>query len=83
MKDDGGPAFPTGSIGSHIGMSLRDWFAGQVLNGVISEGKLHPDTMESEIAQSCYEVADAMLEAQKVNESSASNTHNPAAAAGR
>ena len=42
--NDGGPAFPSwlptkaceGSAGLVEGMSLRDWFAGQALTGVIS-----------------------------------------------
>lgn len=42
-KDDGGPAFPTEpntqpGFYRHHGMSLRDWFAGQALAGMLSDG---------------------------------------------
>ena len=37
--NDGGHAFPMASdlLGHTPGMSLRDWFAGQALNGLISK----------------------------------------------
>jgi hypothetical protein len=64
MKD-GGPAFPVyGSekLYTPEGMSLRDWFAGQVLAGW-SEGELiiEPDAA----AAYCYALADAMLKARE------------------
>jgi uncharacterized protein YodC (DUF2158 family) len=32
---DGGPAFPVnGPSGDHPGMTLRDWFAGQIVIGL-------------------------------------------------
>ena len=34
---DGGPAFPY-TIGDHVGMSLRDWFAGQALVALLNTG---------------------------------------------
>ncbi len=71
-KNDGGPAYPSsndisfdvpgGRVGSsgHPGMSLRDWFAGQALAGLLSgfsgEVKWHNET-----ALIAYEAADAML----------------------
>ena len=65
-KPDGGPAFPhtleirygNGNQGSSVygGMSLRDWFAGQALNSIITGGFPVPN-----IAKAAYEVADAML----------------------
>lgn len=36
---DGGPAFPVGDQSTHpllIGMSLRDWFAGMALQGMLA-----------------------------------------------
>ena len=46
-KDDGGPAFPVSGVKIEAGlfqldpvfhgMSLRDWFAGQVMNGFASD----------------------------------------------
>ena len=64
---DGGPAFPTGD-GVFGGMSLRDWFAGQALVGLMSQmsGVLAMyDTDDPEqattVAFLAYKAADAML----------------------
>lgn len=60
--DDGGPAFGHGdhTHGGAPGMSLRDWFAGQALAGLIS-----PEYANAEIAaETAYMVADAMLAAR-------------------
>ena len=58
MKD-GGQAFPWGG-GIRGGMTLRDWFAGQALTGVIAHvngqgGNYH------QAADDAYAHADAML----------------------
>ena len=61
--DDGGPAFPSVDYGS-IGMSLRDWFAGQALAGVIAaccQDTLNFETREQLFARNAYAIADAML----------------------
>ncbi len=66
--NDGGPAFPVpdtyhpnGQVqyGSS-GMSLRDWFAGQALCGIMASGK---GTSNVEVwgAPHAYALADAML----------------------
>lgn len=68
-KQDGGPAFPTDhDYGSHgrqtvEGMSLRDWFAGQALVGIISTDCSHAMNVNhrSELA---YRIADAMIAAR-------------------
>ena len=71
MKDDGGQAFAgpahKGMDGAwhngQPGMSLRDWFAGQALVGILA----YPDpggTVKT-MAGIAYEYADAMLEARK------------------
>ena len=62
----GGPAFPISIPGCGDngcwGMSLRDWFAGQALGGVISTAAKGWGTIVPEgIAQNCYLFADAML----------------------
>lgn len=70
--EDGGPAFPVPQVtgtGSR-GMSLRDWFAGQALEGLFA-AEANPRTgVEVEpfnskhcpwFAQLAYELADAML----------------------
>jgi hypothetical protein len=63
-KNDGGPAHPvcTGNPDHwQKGMSLRDWFAGQALTGIIS----NPNNMRTEtfgtFARDAYIFADAML----------------------
>jgi hypothetical protein len=72
--DDGGPAFPTDDlwdkerVAVREGMSLRDWFAGQVLGGNwIGRGQadIELDGTPERMAQNAYRIADAMLEARK------------------
>lgn len=67
MKNDplhttrGGPAFPLPVPCSTdgIGMSLRDWFAGQIVSSVYAEAP-NNQTFES-IAMEAFRIADAML----------------------
>jgi len=65
--NDGGPAFPVASDiynGSGLcGMSLRDWFAGQALAGMLSS-EHRPDGNKLK-ADWAYELADAMLRARE------------------
>lgn len=81
--DDGGPAFAGGLFepqhgGSNDrepwnpGMSLRDWFAGQALVGMMAmpehdNGNFHNNCGEPFIgpAQYAYRMADAMIAARK------------------
>jgi len=45
-------------------MSLRDWFAGQALTGVITLSKNDTAALKDRavyIAEACYQIADAML----------------------
>ena len=67
-RQDGGPAFPvpppTEFNRAYSGMSLRDWFAGQAITGVICE---NPGIGNTDVAKFCYALADAML-AKKVLE---------------
>lgn len=69
---DGGPAFPstwmeTNGYGVQFpciltGMTLRDWFAGQALVGLLSDPNV---TAESgRLARVVYTMADAMLTAR-------------------
>jgi len=56
----GGYAFPVKLDGaSTMGMTLRDYFAGQAMNGW--QDVTHNDTA---IARACYDTADAMLKAR-------------------
>lgn len=61
----GGPAFPwkeqtKGGFIDHPGMSLRDWFAGKALQGMVS-GSQGLEISIREFAKSSYELADEMI----------------------
>ena len=66
---DGGPAFPpdAGSAADrYMGMSLRDWFAGRVIVGLLARGA--QDTHEPlamGLDVEAYRIADAMLAARE------------------
>jgi hypothetical protein len=70
MKNDGGSAFPqleweegTGGVtrDGH-GMSLRDAFALAALIGSSTDGGISDDEgIQEEVAEKCYQQADAML----------------------
>ena len=71
---DNPPAFPLVSdiIGHCEGMTLRDWFAGQALNAIVtatSNGQHHPArdgrSLVEGMTHDAYELADAMLAARK------------------
>lgn len=80
MMNDGGPAFPLPMVetkesgiidageysgGENSGMSLRDWFAGQMLVGLIGRhSSLNGDAHKSLTAMA-YQIADAMLVARE------------------
>ena len=77
--EDGGPAFPrpdwNGSwVGpdTFSGLSLRDWFAGQALAGVIDVCRSDTvgigETREELFAWKAYRIADAMLAARAAKE---------------
>jgi hypothetical protein len=69
--NDGGPALPTadayhpsGQIAyGRKGMSLRDWFAGQALAGLLA-GRFSTGDKAPNWANSSYAIADAMLKAR-------------------
>jgi hypothetical protein len=79
--NDGGPAFPQSETangnpmyaehGDHSGgMSLRDWFAGQALAGILGDGHSCWDSSvlqgnARQIALRAYEMADAMFEVRE------------------
>lgn len=70
--NDGGPAFPRTvrenengwgnySVGtSNDGMSLRDWYAGEAMKGMLSN-PTNDDTDIPTLARKSYQCADAML----------------------
>ena len=69
--NDGGPALPTadayhpsGQIAyGRKGMSLRDWFAGQALSGLLA-GRGSAGDKAPNWANGSYAIADAMLKAR-------------------
>jgi hypothetical protein len=63
-SNDGGPAFPVpthndgnGNPVLRAGMTLRDWFAGQALVGLIGVMEAN----DEQLATAAYEIADAMM----------------------
>jgi hypothetical protein len=74
VRNDGGPAFGHGNPeqGGSEGMSLRDWFAGQALTGIMGPNYDWFTSGTEEGSRSydavcfAYHLADAMLEARKV-----------------
>lgn len=69
--DHSGPAFPSGIQPSgyasegpafEYGMTLRDYFAAQYLCGLGSNPSVCGNS--DDIAEECYEIADAMLKAR-------------------
>jgi hypothetical protein len=60
------PAFPSGALWEgeqrHGGMTLRDWFAGQALAGLLGGQYGHSgDYNLSEVPEEAFRIADAML----------------------
>ena len=65
-QGDGGPAFPVPMnlldiAGAAQGMSLRDWFAGQALFGILLKFTPSDSDELKHLAGRVYEMADAML----------------------
>ena len=67
--NNGGPAFPhheTTSTGEpfhdHLGMTLRDWFAGQALAAMTVAPDYSKGPCNYEMAERAYIIADRMLE---------------------
>lgn len=64
-QDDGGPAFPVVGGTKHDGMTLRDWFAGMALQGVLSNSDAFAKMKDQQVAECAYAAADAMLKVRK------------------
>lgn len=64
---DGGQAFPALDFQHLKGMSLRDYFAGQALAGLLTSTATDGDDWDT-IAAKAYDSADAMLAARERRE---------------
>ena len=65
-RNDGGPAFPCMAPenihpAATSGMSLRDWFAGQALAGLVANPTNHLRFNSEDDAEYVYKIADALL----------------------
>ncbi|WP_386681906.1 hypothetical protein [Loktanella sp. R86503] len=79
--DDGGPAYPQHDLSQYgmgpsyrgefhtvEGMSLRDYFAGQAIQGFCADPSSHQVFGDAtDAAENAYMVADAMIAARKVS----------------
>jgi len=71
--NDGGPVYPIPSTVTPegyvqpgwYGMTLRDWFAGQALAGMLAKYGIEDSSVET-MTEDCYLHADAMLQAREV-----------------
>ena len=74
-KKTGGPAFPLQSIGpdfapGYSGMTLRDWFAGKAMQGLIASPRGTPngeDATTGYYAMAAYAMADSMIAEREKN----------------
>jgi hypothetical protein len=66
----GGPAFPVfpdtaiGHAGAFRGMTLRDYFAAKVMQGICASGP-GVEFSDDRLARDAYAIADAMLKARE------------------
>jgi hypothetical protein len=68
--NDGGSAFPMGyhpegNNADHTGMSLRDWFAGMAMQGLLSKDYYSFTSDLDDAVIQAYKVADAMIAERK------------------
>jgi hypothetical protein len=62
-EKDGGQAFPQNQHGTpKDGMTLRDYFAAQAIQGLLASGEACPCF---EMTANAYRIADAMLQARE------------------
>lgn len=66
--NNGGPAFPrpaTDQLPGQVGMTLRDWFAGQAVAGLVQFADAPTRLQPAEMAEAAYRIADALLAQRK------------------
>lgn len=60
--DDGGPAFPWGEHGVRLGgLTMRDWFAGQALTGMLAAADAPKGWTVEKLAGAAFDFANAMI----------------------
>lgn len=64
QADTSGPAFPVSEPALPQGLSQRDWFAGQALQGLIATDRQFTHSIPA-VARLAYDYADAMLAARR------------------
>lgn len=71
-KDTGGNAFPTTAVyESEKGMTLRDYFAANALQGMLAHSTRYkplsgaPENWHDAISQEAFAIADSMIESRK------------------
>jgi hypothetical protein len=58
-------AFPNPHLTDQLGMTLRDYFAARVLQGMLASGNLPKTMPDADLAECAYALADAMLKARE------------------
>lgn len=63
MKD-GGPAYPIYKNLQYEGMSLRDWFAGMAMKGMMA-GRYWETASKTTLVTEAYKIADGMIKGRE------------------
>jgi uncharacterized protein YodC (DUF2158 family) len=61
---EGGPAFPVPENNDGMGMSLRDWFAGQAVRALVKDADIGGPADTQRLARKAYWVADELIAAR-------------------
>ena len=64
-KDDGGPAFPRTAPHPQNGMTLRQWYAGMAMQGLLADEGMDVEGFEHNAARKAFAYADAMIAEEK------------------
>jgi hypothetical protein len=59
-------AFPNPHRTDETGMTLRDYFAAKVMQGMLASGNLPKSVKDAELSVSAYNLADAMMKAREL-----------------
>ena len=58
-------AFPNPHRTDETGMTLRDYFAGLAMQGIMASGNLPKSVKDDQLAAVAYDLADAMLKSRE------------------